>query len=110
MSVYYATKANVLYFSEALASELKSTGVTVSVVCPGPTATGFQERAGQKGARLLRFSVMQPDKVARIAYRGMMNGRKVIIPGFLNKVSALFARYSPHFLTLPMVKYLHGKQ
>ena len=71
MAVYYATKAYVLSFSEALAYELKGSGVTVTALCPGPTATGFQERAGLQGARLMenRFT-MDAGSVARRGFEG----------------------------------------
>ncbi len=92
MAVYYATKAHVLSFGEALAHELAGTGVTVTTLCPGPTKTQFQERADQKGTRLVEVGVMAPDKVARIGYKGLMQGGKVVIPGFLNKTAAWFSR------------------
>ncbi|RQW07489.1 MAG: SDR family oxidoreductase [Calditrichaeota bacterium] len=107
MAVYYASKAHILSMSEALASELKDTGITVTVLCPGPTRTGFQKTAGQKGANVLKFSVMEADRVAGDGYRGLMRGKKVVLPGILNKTSAFFARYAPHVLTLPVLKYLH---
>jgi len=83
MAVYYATKAYVLSFSEAIANELKGTGVTVSCLCPGPTTTGFQKRSGIEGIRLVRSPLlMDAATVARIGYRGMMKGRLSLSPVF----------------------------
>jgi short-subunit dehydrogenase len=96
MAVYYASKAFVLSFSEALACELAGTGVTVTAVCPGPTPTGFQDAAGTGPARRARTAVAMPvGRVADIAYRGIMKGKRVVIPGFGNRVMALAARLGP---------------
>src|SRR4029453_2799772 len=74
MAVYYATKAYVISFSEAIANELAGTGGTVPVLCPGPTATGFQQRAGTSGlSRVLR--PMDAATVARLGYRALMSGK-----------------------------------
>src|SRR5688572_15971808 len=87
MAVYYATKAYVLSFSEAIAEELRGTGVTVTVLCPGPTATGFQKNANLGSETLLK--VMRPVSsmsVARAGYRALMRGQRVVIPGVKNKI------------------------
>lgn len=94
LSLYAASKAFVLSFSRGLHTELKNEGIRVSCVCPGPTSTGFIERAGmseaiQKKADL--FS-MTPESVARIAVKGMYKGKAEIIPGLVNKITA-FATY-----------------
>ncbi len=109
MAVYYASKAYVLSLSEALANETKNSGVTVSVLCPGPTSTQFQKRAGQEGARLLKFKSMGAYTVARAGYRGMRKGKAVIIPGLMNKISVWFARVLPHGLLMNIIRYLHQK-
>lgn len=95
MAVYYASKAFVLSFSEALAYELAGTGVTVTAICPGPTPTGFQAAADLRGRHLQRRRFMPVDRVADLAYRGIMKGKRVVIPGFGNKVLALGARFGP---------------
>ncbi|MCI0414343.1 SDR family oxidoreductase [bacterium] len=98
MAVYYATKAYVLSFSEALSNELNGTGVTVSALCPGPTRTGFQERAGAKDIQLMKskmMRVMDAATVAKIGYEGMMKNKRVIIPGFMNRIVATAARIGP---------------
>lgn len=102
MAVYYATKAYVLSFSEALANELNGSGVTVSVVCPGPTWSGFQRSAGMDTSRLFHRGVMKASDVAEIAYRGFMNGKTTIIPGVRNKLLALSVRFGPRKL-VPMI-------
>jgi hypothetical protein len=94
-AVYSATKAYVLSFSEALAEELRGSGVTVTALCPGATKTEFQKRANMENVRLLRFGLMDAAVVAEIGYRGMMAGRRVVVPGTFNKVQVLLARLLP---------------
>ena len=87
MAVYYATKSYVLSFSEALYAELKPKGVRVTVVCPGPVPTEFAEVAGLKKPRASGGPLVQSAaQVAEAGYRGLMRGRRVVVPGFLNKV------------------------
>lgn len=100
MAVYYAGKAYVISFSEALAEECRDTGVTVSVLCPGATATGFQERAGTTHARLHRFGLAKAEDVAKAGVEGMMRGKRVIVPGITNKIVALSPKFSPRGLLL----------
>ena len=102
MAVYYASKAYVLSFSEALASELASVGIRVSVLCPGPTRTGFQQRAKMERSRLFDFGVMDADVVARVAYRGLKRNKRIIIPGIRNKAMAAAVRFAPRRL-LPYI-------
>ena len=109
MSVYYASKSYVLFLSEALANELKGTGVSVSVICPGPTRTGFQQRAQNEKTALGTDSGLMMDarKVALIGYKGMMKGKTVIIPGLANKILAQSVRVSPRKLAVEIVRFLH---
>jgi len=96
MAVYYATKAYVLSFSEALANELRGTGVSITVLCPGPTASGFQERANIGDTRLISGrKIMDAARVARAGYRGLMTGKTIVIPGLRNKILAEAVRFSP---------------
>lgn len=81
MAVYYATKAYVLSFTEALENELRGTGVTVSALCPGATATGFVDRAGLATSKLFRSGVMEVGQVADIGYREFLRGKTLIITG-----------------------------
>src|SRR4029450_1366596 len=81
MGGYYASKAYVLSFSEALSNETAGTGVTVTCLCPGPTSTGFQERARMQESRLLSALAVAPaDDVARAGFDGMMAGQAMIAP------------------------------
>lgn len=100
MSTYYATKAFVLSHSMALARELNRKGVTVTALCPGPTHTEFQKRAGIHESTLFGKKAMASRPVAEAGYEGMMKGRLVVVPGVSNKVSVLGARFAPRrFLT-----------
>ncbi len=100
MAVYYATKAYVLSFSEALANELKGTGVTVTALCPGITRSGFQKRAEMESSRLAQRWLMSAEKVAKIGYRGLMRNKTVVIPGLRHKALAFIVRFFPrNFVT-----------
>ncbi|OGB69002.1 MAG: hypothetical protein A2Y94_14325 [Caldithrix sp. RBG_13_44_9] len=107
MSVYYASKAQLLSFGEALAYELAGTGVTVTTLCPGPTVTEFQSRAGQHGVRLLKTPVMNATTVARKGFKGLMKGKRVVVPGILNKLSVVTMKVLPKRWLLPVIKYVH---
>lgn len=104
MAVYYATKAYVISFSAALANEVRGTGVTVSVLCPGLTRTGFQQRAGIQGIPLLNTYMMDAATVARIGYRGMHAGKTLIIPGLRNKLLAFLVKLGPRSLVTSVVR------
>ena len=110
MAVYYATKAYVLSFSEALANETSGSGVTVTALCPGPTETAFQKRAGMEGTRLFRSGVMDAATVARHGYDGMMRGARVVLPGWRNRVLAQSVRFAPRQMVLQMVRSLQERR
>jgi short-subunit dehydrogenase len=96
MAVYYATKAYVLSLSEALGEELRDSGVTVTALCPGPTATGFQQRAELQGSRLLRVSPpMDAGVVAQAGFEGMMRGKRVVVPGLTHQLQTTAVRFLP---------------
>lgn len=104
MAVYFATKAFVLSFSEALAEELRHTGVTVTALCPGPTVTGFQKRAGMERAPIGgRIVTGDAAAVARLAYRAMVKGRRIVIPGLFNRIGAALPRFFPRVLATRIV-------
>jgi hypothetical protein len=106
MAVYYATKAYVLSFSEALANELRDKGVTVTVLCPGPTLTGFQKRAQMESSPLVtgNLPVMDAVTVARIGYRGLMKGKTIVIPGFVNRTLVFGVRLGPRKLVTAIAR------
>jgi uncharacterized protein len=95
MAAYYASKAYVLSFSEALANELKATGVTVTALAPGATRTGFQERGKLEAARVVKGTLPDAASVALAGYRGLMAGKTVVIPGLGNKLLPVVVRLSP---------------
>jgi uncharacterized protein len=96
MAVYYATKSYVISLSEALAEELRGSGVSVTVLCPGPTITEFQAVAHMESSRLFRMpGVMNAASVARAGYAGLMRGKRMVVPGLINKVLPLVIRFSP---------------
>ena len=96
MAVYYATKAYVVSFSEALQNELSGSGVTVTAVCPGPTITGFQRAAGiRPGGGSGGAPAMTSQRVAELAYAAAKRGDRVAFPGLRNRVAAALGRYLP---------------
>jgi len=105
VNVYYATKAFVFSFSYALAEELKTSGVTVTVLCPGMTRTDFQKRA--KMHEGWPWPMMAARAVAEVGYRAAMKGKRVAIPGAMNRVGAFFARRAPWRLTSAIVRKVH---
>ena len=96
MAVYYASKAYVISFSEALANELAGKGVTVTCLCPGATETGFAGRAGNDQSRLFKkLRPMEAKTVARAGYQGLLKGKTIVIPGLHNWLVAESVRFSP---------------
>jgi short-subunit dehydrogenase len=95
MSVYYATKAYMLSFSEALAEETRGTGVTVSCLAPGPTVTEFGDVADMSSTKMFRSFAMSAEAVARAGYDGFRRGKVLVIPGALNRIGAFSIRLAP---------------
>jgi len=109
-AVYYASKAYVISLSEALANELAGTGVTVTVLCPGPTETEFTRRAEMKGVRLLE-RMASPRQVAQTGYDAMLKGKTVVVPGPLSKITIHgLLRLSPRRLTVSISRALMEKR
>lgn len=109
MAVYYATKSYVLSFTEALASELRGTGIRVSALCPGPTETRFANRAKVENSKLFSSSLMNAKAAAYAGYVGYKEGKTVVIPGFRNRLMAASVRFAPRNLVSMIVRYLHGE-
>jgi len=110
MAVYYATKAYVLSFSEALANELSGSGVTVTCFCPGATDTGFAKRAGTENSRLFKqVGAMDVKTVARDGYRGMMEGKTVVISGLRNWMVAESVRFAPRKMITAISRWIAEK-
>jgi len=95
MAVYFATKAYVLSFTEALHEELKPHGVRVSALCPGPTRTEFGEVAGFGGNGLFDRVAMESAEVVAAGLNGLDRNRAVVVTGFANKIGALSTRFAP---------------
>jgi short-subunit dehydrogenase len=104
MAVYYASKAYVLSFSEALANELEGTGVSVTCLCPGATRTGFQKRGALEDSRLVQGKIADAASVARAGYEGLMARKRVVIPGFTNKLVPWVVRLSPRGMVARVVR------
>jgi len=107
MAVYYATKAYVISFSEAIANELKDSGVTVTCFCPGATHTGFAKRAGNDKSRLFKqLGAMNADKVALDGYRALMEGRTLAISGLHNWLVAQSTRLGPRKMVTAISRWI----
>jgi len=107
MANYYASKAYVNSFSEALSEELLGTGVTCTLLAPGPTSTEFAAAAGLEKSRLFTAGAATSVSVARAGYAGMMRGRVVVIPGLLNWLMVQSVRLSPRFLVRKIAGFLN---
>lgn len=94
-SIYCATKAFVLYFSEGIGEELKGTGVTVTALCPGATRTNFAKRANIEDIKLFSGRLLKPSDVAQIGYKALMKSKPVVVVGLYNKIMASSARFMP---------------
>jgi short-subunit dehydrogenase len=111
MAVYYASKAYVLSVTEALAEELRGTGVTATALCPGPTVTEFQKLAGVEDTPLFTGSVVSDAAtVARAGYEGAMKGKRVVVPGQANRILGLAARIGPRRLSTRVARRLQEKR
>ena len=108
MAVYYATKAFVLSFTEALAEEVAGQGITVTALVPGPTDTNFAVTAGNNESKLFRNGkVMDAATVARVGYEGLMAGKRVAIAGTSNKLTAFSTRLAPRTVLAKIARGLN---
>jgi short-subunit dehydrogenase len=103
MAVYYASKAFVLSFSEALHQELSGHGIRVTVLCPGVVPTEFQARAGMKKMPMVNFLCTPPEDIASAGYKALMQGQRVAIPGVVNKLITFLPRILPRGVFLRAV-------
>ena len=103
MAVYYATKAYVQSLSEALAYELKETGVVVTSLAPGPVQTEFGARSGMESKEFFQRSALTPERVAREGYRAFRAGHRTVTPGIMNRVGIAAASFAPRSMGLSLV-------
>ena len=109
--MYYASKAFVLSFTEAIGNELRGTGVTATALCPGPTPTEFQKRANVGNVRGLRMMMrINPDAVVRAGYDGMMKGKPVVVPGALNNTVIFLLRLFPRRTVTAAVRRVQAQR
>jgi uncharacterized protein len=109
LAVYAATKAYVRSLGEAMAQELKGTGVTINVLCPGATESNFFAVAGGSPNLVQASRMMTADAVARIGYAGLTRGERVTIAGMMNRILAFGASHAPHWLLLPIAARMMAK-
>lgn len=105
-SVYAATKAYVLSVSKGMSMELKGSGVTITALCPGATATEFARKAGMERTLLFRLFVMKPEAVANIGYKALMRGKTYVIAGVYNKLLILSSKLLPAFISNSVTKMM----
>ncbi|MFM9908925.1 MAG: SDR family NAD(P)-dependent oxidoreductase [Chitinophagaceae bacterium] len=111
MSVYYATKAYVLHFTEAISNELKGTGVTVTALCPGATESGFQLAAAMEESKLVKGKNLPSSMdVAVYGYKAMMNGKTVAVHGFMNSIMATGYRFLPRKWIVQVTRMIQDKK
>jgi short-subunit dehydrogenase len=110
MSVYYASKSYLLSFSEAIANELQGTGVSVTVLCPGPTKTAFQDVVSESSSEnKIGFNMAIPSEVALYGYRAMQKGKTIAIPGLINKFLASLHRFVTRRMAAEIVRNIQEK-
>lgn len=109
MAIYYASKAFVLSFSEAIAEELKGSGVSVTTLCPGPTDTGSSDRAGAEKTNIFskKLVMMTAAEVAEMGYRGLMAGESVVVAGSINSIGAFATRFLPRSWVFRIMQGIH---
>lgn len=110
MSVYYATKAYVLSFSQALHIELKSKGIKVCALCCGPMETNFSKRAQLKHTWMQKIVMVTPEFAVKCAMKGLKKGKSTVVPGFLNQVIVLVSSCMPSMLQLWIMEFIQSKR
>ncbi len=110
MAVYYATKAYVLSFSEAVDNEVRDKGVTITALCPGATESGFQAAAAMEESNLVKGKKLPTSKeVAAYGYKAMMKGKTVAIHGFMNWIMANSVRFTPRAVVVKITRKIQDK-
>jgi hypothetical protein len=110
MAIYYASKAYVLSFSEAIDNEVRDKGITVTTLCPGPTESGFLEAAALQDSKLFKGKKIASSKeVAEYGYKSMMQGKTVAIHGLMNRIMANAVRFIPRSLAVKVVRNIQAK-
>jgi short-subunit dehydrogenase len=108
MSVYYATKAYVLSFSDGLHEEVVDSNVTATCLAPGPTRTAFSDRAEMNDATLFDLgATMSAEAVAQAGYNGLRRGRSLVVPGWPNKIGAFTVRFTPRIVARKLAGWLN---
>jgi short-subunit dehydrogenase len=111
MAVYYATKAYVLHFGEALSNELKGSGITVTSLCPGATTSGFQAAAAMEESNLVKGKKLPSSaSVALFGYHAMLKGKLTVIHGTMNYIMANAIRFAPRSWVLSIVRKVQGSK
>lgn len=111
LATYYASKAYVLMLSEAMNSELRKNGVTITALCPGPTQTEFFKRNNMINTIVSKSPwIMSAADVAAAGYAGLIKKKRIVIPGFFNKLLAFSTRFSPRWLPAAIVGFLNRKK
>jgi uncharacterized protein len=111
MAIYFATKSYILSFSEAIANELEGTGVTVTVLCPGPTHSAFHQTTGMAEIQIAQGTkMMDAATVAKIGYHGLMANKTVVIPGVKNQILAKIVSFIPRSLVTKFVRSTQESQ
>ena len=108
MSLYYATKAFILHFTEAISNEVKDKNISISVLCPGQTNTNFQQHVSSKKNKI-NFNTGCPVKVAKYGYRALKNNITVSVPGLINKFIVFLGRILPRSTSTNLVRYIQEK-
>lgn len=109
MAIYYASKAYVLHFSEAIAEELAASGVRVTALCPGATETGFAQRADMQNSRLFHGHILSAAAVAKAGYNGLLRGQRVVIPGWKYKILTTAVRFAPRTLAAKIARAMQER-
>lgn len=103
MAMYYSSKAYVLSLTEALHDEVKTYGIRVTCLCPGPVSTSFQEKSGIKKSEKAKRYLMTADKVAKKGYSGLLRNKTIVIPGYKNKLLVIGTKIIPRSLSRKIV-------